>query len=366
VFGLMAGKVFSLVRWGGGGFADLGSIRGLQRLSVTLFVCAVAIHFGNYFYSALAKLTLGGGPLVWVTSNETALLMEIAGRAGFLPIASNALFAEWVHGRLAETFLLGNVFVLATQLAAVVALLRTQWSLWLTVLYDFTHIVIFIVSGIFFWKWILLNAILIAGLAKLRDVTIQLPVRFFAMILVVGANLFFVAAQLGWYDTRGFVHHYFEVVTSSNEVARVPSNFFLSASVTVAQNRLGTLGEGHFPQGTWGNTTSNDIRSKAERGCDFGEAGDIRYGFNADFIQSFVNRHHTFMLQRIDEHGRVEYDWYPHHIFSNPRLHQAFNQIDLRQVIKYRYVVESVCLDGVYGTLDQVHRRDNFEIDVGS
>ena len=47
-------------------------------ISLALFMISIAVHFGNYFWSAMAKLMLDGGPLVWVLHNQTHLLTATA------------------------------------------------------------------------------------------------------------------------------------------------------------------------------------------------------------------------------------------------------------------------------------------------
>ena len=367
--GVMVARGLSLLhtRWSVSGrwLEGIHAHTFLPSLSQTLFIASVAVHFGNYFMSGVEKVLLDGGPMVWVTSNETPWLMEVAARGGFLPISSYTEFSEWVHGSMKSVYPLSNTLVLVSQLIAVVAILRTQWALWLTIFYDLTHVFIFVVSGIFFWKWILLNAIIVYGLARLRGIRLGVPLQVLCIGLVIAGNLTFFTARLGWYDTRGFVHHYFEAVTADGRVARVPSNFFLSGSVTVAQNRLGTSSPNHFPLGTWGNTKDNLIRQRAAQDCNFDDLLANRYVLDEKFLRNFVRRHSKFVIDRVDREGHFSFDWYPHHIFSSAAAHRSFYEIDLRDIVEYRYIVESVCLDGtLQSERDRVVHRDVINIEV--
>src|SRR3546814_11027254 len=71
----------------------------------------------------------------------------------------------------------------------------------ITVFYDITHVVIFIVSGILFWKWILMNLAIVAAFTSLRHQRFDGFVRLVGVVAVIGGTLVFFAARLAWYDT---------------------------------------------------------------------------------------------------------------------------------------------------------------------
>jgi hypothetical protein len=59
------------------------------------------------------------------------------------------------------------------------------------------------------------------------------------------------------------------------------------------------------------------------------------------------------------------YYFYPHHMQPNPWVFTEFNRLKLEDIIGYRYVVESVCLDLKGGQLQRdVRHRSEFRYDV--
>ena len=321
----------------------------VPALTVALFLIAVGVHFGNYFYSGIAKVMLDGGPLDWLLNNHTELLMEVAERGGYLPISAFSGLATMIHDGIAAAHPWPNLFVLALQLGAIVAVTRVRWLLWTTVIYDLMHISIFLVTGIFFWKWIVLNGLIIAGLVSLRGFKYPRYLQIICVLCVAFGHHVFFTARLGWYDTPAFTNRYFEAILDNGETRRVPSNYFLGGSMTVAQERFGAPDEYHFPVGTWGSTIRSSIHRTAHQGCEFDPDEKQIYPFSERLLHHFVGGHHRYAV------GAGERTWnppaylYPHHIFSNPMEYQVFYSTDPETIQAYRYVVESICLDGKLG-----------------
>ena len=63
-------------------------------------------------------------------------------------------------------------------------------------------------------------------------------------------------------------------------------------------------------------------------------------------------------------------DWnlyylYPHHMVANPLVFPAFNALSMDDIVGYRYIVDSVCLDLKDGRLVRdVRKHSEFKIDV--
>ncbi|HXF53345.1 MAG TPA: hypothetical protein VNK52_04400 [Hyphomicrobiaceae bacterium] len=333
-----------------------------------LFLIAVGIHLGNYFHSAMAKLLLPGGAILWVFDNATHNLIPVTLDGGFLPIGHWPVLSAWTYDTFAKIVSLSNAIILIGQLAAVVAVLRARWIIGITVFYDFTHVVIFLVSGILFWKWILLNGVIVAAAAKLRGSELSRSEIVAASLAVVLGTTCFFAARLGWYDTSAYNRASIYAVTKSGQEVAVPTNYFLGASVSFAQMRLGSPEpDQHLPTLTWGSTTSPKI-VRAARACDFTHMPlGNPYPFEASQFTQLIRRHHQTMLSHVDADGHFAYDWYPHHIWSNPFLFRPFATLDIRSILAYRYVVEAVCLDFSGGKMRRrVLHRSEALIEVGN
>ncbi len=127
----------------------------LQDTIITLVLFAVAAHFANYFYSAYAKMALDANPFAWALQNNTHYIMMAADLSGMMPLSITQTISTLSHRFVDASLPALNWATLLVQLLAMIGLWRIKWAIILTALYDLTHVVIFLVSGIFFWKWIL-------------------------------------------------------------------------------------------------------------------------------------------------------------------------------------------------------------------
>lgn len=332
------------------------AMRGTARLDPIdlLVLTAVALHFGNYFYAALIKAGLGDNPLYWVLENQTQYLILAAERLNALPIS----FSEWLTSLSIEGFtnlrLVVNLATISIQFFAAIALIRIRWAIIITVIYDIFHLGIFVLTGIFFWKFILLNLSIVAALTPIRHVVLsQSNRRVLVTTVLLSPLIFQILPSFAWLDSRSMNHVRILAVTDDNRELEVPSNYFLGLSVTFAQQRLVWPKHGPFPTWTWGTTR---IQEDMERGleCDWPLKGDApretAYYLPQAQITDVIRKHHALILHNLNSDGRIAYDWYPHHIFSMPWRSQEFNALDKRRIVAYRYVVDAVCMDHIDGT----------------
>lgn len=316
----------------------------LRSVSTLVFFVLLSAHFANYFYSGMQKVTLDGAlPWTWASENPTAMLAELATFGAFAPLAHWGDLNSMMVAALWVTTVPANWVVLVTQLAAVVVVFSRRFTLATITFYDIVHVAIFLASGIFFWKWILLNAILLSAVCRLDRLDFR---RYgtIACVVVLGSPFVFFVARLGWYDTGAFNHHVIHAEMADGNLLEVPSNWFAIASVTVAQNRLGTLGPA-YPTRTWGTTQSREVRDAALDECAFRDDRDWRvfYTVNPDKIERFFRRFHDYRQSTLDDQGQVDYDLFPHHIFSNPFAFNAFKMVDKRDIVAYHYGNDRVC-----------------------
>lgn len=315
-----------------------------ERYTVLLFVLGVAIHFSNYFYSGLQKLTMDGGILLWPLHNDTAVLTLNAWVGGFLPTIQWPNFSMFVYRASDATVILLNITILVGQLGALLFVMRRRTMIAVTLFYDLTHVIIFLVSGIFFWKWILLNLGLVAAMRTLPSLAETRAFAGAAMTTVLLAPVGFGIVWLGWYDTNALVTSSFHAVTKDGRSIEVPSNFFGTISVTQAQHRLGRLEEGHYPTVTWGSTQRSEDVRKALNGCKFIDDTPWRFRSDQDKVGRILGITHAYALEQQERFGRYAYDAFPHHIWSNLFIFNEFATLDLREIDYYVYRTQSACV----------------------
>jgi len=61
-------------------------------------------------------------------------------------------------------------------------------------------------------------------------------------------------------------------------------------------------------------------------------------------VAHLLRNHHSYILKNLRDDGTINYDLYPHHIFSMPWNYSEFRNLDKRRITSYRYVVESKCM----------------------
>ncbi|MDJ0933096.1 hypothetical protein [Breoghania sp.] len=186
----------------------------IRDATLLLFMMGVAAHFSNYFFSGLQKIMLDGGPLFWVRENPTDLLSINAWVEGSFPFAQwpeFALFSVTAAGLLVPII---NSTILIGQLASVVFITRRATMIAVTLFYNLTHLIIFLLTGIFFWKWIVLNLALVAAMRKLPKRVEHGTIVILAVIVTIMAPHVFTIARLGWYDTPALVSSQLFAVTS--------------------------------------------------------------------------------------------------------------------------------------------------------
>ncbi|TYC50012.1 hypothetical protein FMN50_23700 [Rhodobacterales bacterium] len=232
-----------------------------------------------------------------------------------------------------------------------------------TLFYDLTHVVIFLVSGIFFWKWIILKLGLVAAMRKLPEwVETPKPIVLSVAAILLSPHAFHIA-RLGWYDSPALVLSDVYAVTNDGKEVRVPSNFFGTWSVTAAQHRLGRVSSNHFPTVTWGTTQSIRVHENAMKDCSFGTGEDWPFRTNPSKISRIVQLNHAYAEQQAAGRENFHYNWFPHHIWSNPLSFSDFNVVALKEIDHYLYRTVSACVRlGPDGPDVTEVARDEFEI----
>ena len=348
-----------------------GTTRPWPAIGAMLVVAAsIGGHLGSYFHSGLAKLRLDGGPLSWMLDNQTQQGILIALEKGTYPFAAWPSLTQASYDVVASHPAIGNVLVVVVQLLAPIAMLRRQLLIAFTLVYDLFHLGVYLIYGLLFWKWILLNLVIVGVFVRSRE-------RFSPAFILTGTAMTFFGqyfvwtAHLAWYDSSNLMSPYVVAVTDSGRTVRVPSAAFGSLSYPVSHGVMFIPEDraGHFPMVRWGSFTNYQATLTA-RTCTVPTNYDPLWR-NPGSLQNLgrvVQARHRQLLGRVDGNGRFNMYLYPHHHYPSPFAHQAFGQLNLRTVVGYRWVVDSVCLSLVDGRLQRrVIKRSVYDLGpVGS
>lgn len=185
------------------------------------------------------------------------------------------------------------------------------------------------------------------------------------------APLAFYIPRLGWYDSRELNRTTIRAVVEDGSKLELPSNFFRNYSVIFAQNRIARASAERLPTGAFGVTWSyQDYLKSFDCSNELLPAGSGEQQARLlGSVGRFIAGYHDFALRQADTDGRLAYDCFPHHIWSNPLQYRQASELDLRTVIAYELVIEGGCISGTESAPDLglVSRtRTVFPIPVGS
>jgi len=309
----------------------------------------LAAHFGNYFYSGIGKLGLDpfsvmntSNALQWIANNPTHDLILNAYYLGLQPFQFSKTIVLTLFDFSQHTVILMNTLVVAMQIAALGAVVSRGASRMLTALFDLQHVTIFLFTGIFFWKWIILNILFIYALSRVEYRRIDPILGTFLFATVLLSPFVFSIAHLAWFDTPAVNRIGISAVSDEGE-HQVPTNFFRPASVSFAQQRVGRPLVGGYPTGTYGNFYNGHAVAELWR-CESKEFHPPQLSIQAlTQLSAFLKKYHNHVLN-ADAWTNYYYDLYPHHIFSALGTYEDFRTLDKRNIKYYNVTVESACI----------------------
>ena len=184
-------------------------------------ICLVASH---YWYPGLGKIRLN-----WITHGHIYQLLFSTyanGWLGFLEpevitrIAKFVSNFDWPMRIMTLIFEFGSMFVLWRR--QMVPVYFCGWVCF--------HLGVFALSGIFFWKWIVLDmTVLIIYLRVFRNGTVSFFTRshfLLSLVLICSSGIWTRPVNLSWYDTRMSYTYRFEVAGQSDQVYTLSAGFF--------------------------------------------------------------------------------------------------------------------------------------------
>lgn len=141
-------------------------------------------------------------------------------------------------------------------LCPLILLIRRNWFKYILASFIIFHLLVYLSSGIFFWKWIALEIVLIIITYKwpeILNISKQMKV-IYVLFLVL---FFFLSptTSLVWYDTP-FLQKYEFYLLNGSEERKLDASFFSPYDVIFAQNRFSFLNERPIYTRTYGSTTN--------------------------------------------------------------------------------------------------------------
>ncbi|MGH7577212.1 MAG: hypothetical protein ACREM1_19050 [Longimicrobiales bacterium] len=187
---------------------------------VFVLCCLIAAH---YWVSGWGKLRLG-----WVATDQVGFLLPSTyanGWLGFLDPTTIGALARAL-GTLNVPMKAGTLLV---ECGALLMLSRRTTVRWFLLAAIALHIAIFALTGIGFWLWTIVDAlVLILVFGRRRpDVPIFTRPHFaLAVILIGGGAIWFRPTPLVWLDARATYTYRLEAISESGNVHTLPPAFF--------------------------------------------------------------------------------------------------------------------------------------------
>jgi hypothetical protein len=322
-----------------------------RNITVLFLVLALSLFAANYFISGLGKLELD-----WIGKNriyELVVSSYVNGWLAFLPETTLLQIVEML-----KTFNPFMIFMtMVIELGGLVILAHKRVALLVLLSFTLLHIAIFITSGIFFWKWILLASAFFVVLQKIDEAVVKqlFNKSFFvtSLLIIYFSPHYFHPARLAWYDTGLSNFYEIEAVGVSGTLYNVGRSFMAPYDFPFAQNRFPFLSNEKLLVGTYGSTSNLEVMEalqtvKVGEELSLLEESKGRNHYNGTqarqfdyFLQSFF----TNLNQRGAKTIFINHFGAPHHIWNFARGNVYALQEKVRQ-IRVRFI--KTFYDGVH------------------
>ncbi len=196
---------------------------GFRRTADLLFIL-LSLVAASYFRSGLGKFQLD-----WLSFPHIYLLMPGGYASGWLSFLSPEAVVTFVRVLRAAVWPM-MIFTAVVELGCLFIVARRWTSRWFLVLFPMFHLGVFIVSGIFFWKWIALELALLALLWRIgreEEPAIHTPVHLLlSIVLIAGGATWFKTTTMAWYDTPvQYTYRFIGIDNSGREIPLAYENF---------------------------------------------------------------------------------------------------------------------------------------------
>jgi hypothetical protein len=231
--------------------------RRMTENSAFILICAVLGQW--YIVPAIGKLRIG-----WLSENKLANLVASAWHQnGWLSwLSADAL------GQVLQLIDFSNLFLLlggmCTEFAVICFLVSRRLTFVLLAMCAILHISIFATSGIFFWKWVVFELALIAGLSRIPLASCPIVFGWRQGLLTCGimGALAFTSdrvVNLAWYDEPYAYRFRFQATGISGSQYELIAADFAPYDLPFAQARFYFLTERKQLVGTFGTTQTEEI-----------------------------------------------------------------------------------------------------------
>lgn len=221
-----------------------------------------------------------------------------------------------------------------------ILLFKRSWFKYIMGSFIIFHLLVYLTSGIFFWKWIVLEVVLIITSFKWSG---MLRFSFRQKAIYIGALVLFYFASpttsLVWYDTPFLQKFEFYLVDETQE-KKLDASFFSPFDVVFAQNRFSFINQRPTYTRTYGATTSLNTLIEANDAVKKNGTPNFDFAGVVDYDMEKENAFICFIQQFVGNKLNRDVKWVnwvdaPMHIHQgqNQQNFEAFKEADTLKVV---------------------------------
>jgi len=304
-----------------------------QQMNNYIYISFLPL-FASYFKSGIQKITVTNfeDKLFYLTDNLTsnilkASLVSNSSPFVYLPIELQEKLIFYIDFIIIPI----NLFVVFIEIFAILFYIFNKKLNYVIVGLITLHISIFLLTGIFFFKWIILEILL---LIYINQVDFKANIKWIpSAVLIIIFNFLFFIPSLGWYDS----HHVNNIkIYGQNKYDNyilIPPQHFKNFSLMLSQNRA--VSALPYPSGTYGSLRDGSLINKSF----FNKLNFVK--LNCDDILSSNN--YLDFISNYEYEKTILGDFYMSHIistnisyskyFSNPSI----NDIKINKIVVEAY-----------------------------
>lgn len=307
------------------------------------FIIVLGIICNWYWLAGLGKLEIN-----WVEKNKLYKLYMVT-------LDYNWLYSfEWETKRHLGEFLktYNNAIQIATIIVELVfsfiILLHKRISIFVLVSFVIFHFSVFFTSGIFFWKWIVVEIVVIFCFLKYKDLWLkenrkQVLLSYFTFLITM--HFYASTTKLSWFDSGIYNKYEFKAKNNLGEIFNLEPSFFAPYDLNFAQNRFDFVNDDKIITSTFGSTLDEKVLTFND------ESEILKYAnsngkskYNAQKKENLIIFVNAFVNNR-QQHSRLDLPNAPAHIWQGKSESDAIFKHPLDSIFiikKFRYVNDNM------------------------
>lgn len=227
------------------------AVRPFTRGRLMDFVFVGLCMIGAYYYfPGIEKLHIGAGSSInWITDNDLHHYIVFSYQKGWLSFRSPEL-VQTMTDIVAFFRVPFQLFTVIMEVGVIfMFVLRRRFAMGILALGILLHTGIMISSGVFFWKWMTLDAAMVWFLWRYGKSEAIAPLfkpipAVLSMVIIASGSLFFGVHHLGWWNSPIHTYYKFDVIDTQGDRYDFAYAQLQPYDFAITQNRLHTIYDG--------------------------------------------------------------------------------------------------------------------------